>query len=164
MLSSKTMRILAGLSLALSTVLLSSLTVAKAAESSTVELTREGSARLPIIISDKASVEVRKSADELAEYLGKMSGGKFVIEIGNGSRGLVVGQPTDFASLPFELAFESGPFHREDYVLRSHPNGLYLLGASDLAVSHAIWDLLYRLGYRQFFPGPTWEVIPEARD
>jgi len=162
--SSKTIRILAGLSLALSTVLFSSLSVARAAESSAVELTREGSARLPIVISDKASVEVRKSADELAEYLGKMSGGKFVIEIGNGSRGLVVGQPTDFASLPFELAFESGPFHREDYVLRSHSQGLYLLGASDLAVSHAVWDLLYRLGYRQFFPGPKWEVIPAARD
>jgi hypothetical protein len=29
---------------------------------------------------------------------------------------------------------------------------------------HAAWDLLHRLGYRQFFPGETWEVIPEARE
>ena len=27
---------------------------------------------------------------------------------------------------------------------------------------HAVWDLLYRLGYRQFFPGETWEVIPNV--
>ncbi len=39
-----------------------------------------------------------------------------------------------------------------------------LLGASDLAVSHAIWDLLYRLGYRQYFPGANWEVIPPVHD
>ena len=37
---------------------------------------------------------------------------------------------------------------------------MWLLGASDLAVQHAVWDLLYRLGHRQFFPGPAWEVIP----
>ena len=37
---------------------------------------------------------------------------------------------------------------------------MWLLGASDLAVTHAVWDLLYRLGYRQFFPGRVWEVIP----
>lgn len=25
---------------------------------------------------------------------------------------------------------------------------------------HAVWDLLCRLGHRQFFPGETWEVVP----
>ena len=140
------------------------LTGTAAAETPTVELSRDSVASIPIVISAHASAGVLEFADELARYLGKMSGGKFVIETGNGNRGIVVGQSADFASLPFELVFESGAFHREDYVLRSHSNGLYLLGASDLAVSHAIWDLLYRLGHRQFFPGPTWEVVPEAQD
>ena len=130
----------------------------------TIELSHDSQASLAIIIGDKASVEVRKSAEELTQYLEKMSGAKFAVKSGDGSRGIVVGRPNDFGELPFNVAFESGPFHREDYLLRSHSQGLYLLGASDLAVSHAVWDLLYRLGYRQFFPGPTWEVIPEARD
>ncbi|MFW6061108.1 MAG: DUF4838 domain-containing protein, partial [Phycisphaeraceae bacterium] len=30
------------------------------------------------------------------------------------------------------------------------------------ATEHAVWDLLHRLGHRQFFPGRTWEVVPEA--
>ncbi len=41
---------------------------------------------------------------------------------------------------------------------------LYLLGATDQAVTHATWDLLHRLGYRQFFPGETWEVVPKLDD
>ncbi|NUQ00965.1 MAG: DUF4838 domain-containing protein, partial [Armatimonadetes bacterium] len=54
----------------------------------------------------------------------------------------------------------TGPARREQYLLRSHGDGLYLLGASELAVRHATWDLLYRLGHRQFFPGEVWEVVP----
>ena len=42
--------------------------------------------------------------------------------------------------------------------------GLLLVGASDAAVSHAVWDLLYRLGYRQFFPGKNWEVVPQEKN
>ena len=57
-----------------------------------------------------------------------------------------------------------GPAAREQYVLRSHPGGLYVIGAGELAVRHAVWDLLYRLGHRQFFPGPTWEIIPSQRN
>ena len=64
--------------------------------------------------------------------------------------------------LPFAAKFGGGPFEREDYLLRSHAGGLYLLGSTDLAVSHAAWDLLYRIGYRQFFPGDTWEVVPST--
>ena len=49
---------------------------------------------------------------------------------------------------------------REAYIFRSHKDGLYVVGATEPAVEHAVWDLLYRLGYRQYFPGRTWEVIP----
>jgi hypothetical protein len=37
-----------------------------------------------------------------------------------------------------------------------------VIGATELAVEDAVWDLLYRLGYRQFFPGGHWEVIPQT--
>lgn len=135
-----------------------------AMEAQDVELSRQRVASLPIMISERASADVRKSADDLADYLSKLSAANFVVETGDGSRGIVVGRVVDFTNLPFTVEFESGLFHREDYVLRSHSRGLYLLGTTDLAVSHAIWDLLYRLGYRQFFPGPKWEVFPTPQD
>jgi hypothetical protein len=86
------------------------------------------------------------------------------VESGDGSRGIVLGRAADFPKLPFAQAFGSGPFEREDYLLRSRPEGLYLLGATDTAASHAAWDLLQRFGFRQYFPGAVWEIVPPAAD
>lgn len=107
--------------------------------------------RLPVVVRPDASAAVRATAEELAGLLGRLSGVPVKVEIGDGSSGIHLARLPDAAS---------GPFERETYVLRSHPQGLRLLGASDLAVSHAAADLLHRLGYRQFFPGPAWEVLP----
>lgn len=123
-----------------------------------------GKAALPVVIAPAATPAVRASAEEFARLLGRMGGATVAVETGDGSRGIVVGRPADFAKLPFAAAFDADPFHREDYRLRSQADGLWLLGASDLAVSHATWDVLHRLGHRQFFPGATWEVIPPPRD
>ncbi|MHB8955327.1 MAG: DUF4838 domain-containing protein [Pirellulaceae bacterium] len=128
----------------------------------TIELANVHRAMLPVVVGTEASAATKAAAADLAHYLGRMSGAEFTIETGDGSRGIVVGRPADFSLLPISVQFRSGPFDREEYVLRSHAQGLYLLGASDLAVSHAVWDLLYRLGYRQFFPGQTWEVVPNV--
>ena len=129
-----------------------------------VDLSRARQALLSVVIGKDASEGTKAVAADLAAYLGKMSGAEFKIETGDGSRGIVLGRPTEFSKLPFAVTFNPGPFAREDYVLRSHPSGLCLIGATDLAVSHAAWDLLYRLGYRQFFPGETWEVVPPPSD
>src|SRR5262249_31358711 len=39
-----------------------------------------------------------------------------------------------------------------------------VIGTTDTAVEYAVWDLLYRLGHRQFFPGTAWEVVPRTTD
>jgi len=127
-----------------------------------VDLARDGKAALAIVVGVHASPAVRASADELAKYLGRISGGTFKIAADDTDLGIIVGQPSDFSRAPLKVEFGTGPFEREDYILRSRPRALYLLGASDLAVSHAVWDLLDRLGYRQFFPGETWEIIPSS--
>src|SRR5207249_5010348 len=93
--------------------------------------------------------------------LSKISGTSFKVEQSDGAtEGILLGSPQNFPDLPFKLTFEPGPFHREEYILRSADKELYLLGATDLAASHAAYDLLHRLGYRQFFPTETWEIIP----
>jgi hypothetical protein len=101
----------------------------------------------------KASASTKAAGAELAGYLARISGAPFSVETGDGSRGIVLGAVADFGNLPFPLAFGAGPFEREDYVLRSTKDGVWLVGASDLGAAHASWDLLHRLGYRQFFPG-----------
>ena len=122
-----------------------------------------GQARVPVVVSPKASEANKAVAAELARYLGKISGATFEVTPGDGKSGIVVGLAADFPNAavgdPLDV---TDPTRREDYLLRSHERGLYVLGATDLAVSHAVWDLLYRLGHRQFFPGERWEVVPRA--
>jgi len=129
-----------------------------------VSLASDGKAALPVVVSAEASERSRKAAQSLAEYLGWISGAKFMVTTGDGKTGIAVGRPSDFPSLALPRWDPADPTKREDYLLRSHARGLHVIGATDLAIEHAVWDLLYRLGYRQFFPGKTWEVVPEMRD
>ena len=46
-------------------------------------------------------------------------------------------------------------------MLRTHAKGAYLVGATEEGVRNAVWDFLFRLGYRQFFPGKNWEIVPK---
>lgn len=95
-----------------------------------------------------------------------MSGATFVVQEGAAplatqGPGIVLGTANQFQGLetPFK---DGGPTRREDYLLRSNGAGLVLAGATELGLEHAVWDLLHRLGYRQFFPGAKWEIVPKA--
>ncbi|MFH1614583.1 MAG: DUF4838 domain-containing protein [Planctomycetota bacterium] len=130
-----------------------------------VKIAEQGRSLFPVVVGKNVSDEVRKQAGELAAYLGKITGAEFNVKTDEDAKGIAVGMPTDFASKPFnsELAVKDIA-DREAYILCSHKSGLYVLGATELAVEHAVWDLLYRIGYRQFFPGENWEVIPKIEN
>lgn len=136
-----------------------------AAEPPVAHLARDGRALMPVRVAEGASQRVRAAADTLAEYLGRISGVAFEVGVGDGTGGVAVGVVSDFPALSLTGAFDAeGAARSEQYLLRSHSAGLYVIGATDLAVEHAVWDLLYRLGHRQFFPAPEWEVVPERAD
>ena len=124
-----------------------------------------GKARLPIVVSPGASERTRKAATTLADYLGRISGAHFEVTIGDGKSGIAVGVLSDFPALQIKESWDKNDItRREDYLLRSTSNGLLVLGSTELAVEDGVWDLLYRLGYRQFFPGEHWEIIPKTAD
>ncbi len=150
------MKAICNLTLTLS--MLIAISPAQAAEE--VTLASGQQARLPVVVGQQASERTKAAAQTLADYLGRISGAAFTVTPGDGAAGVVVGTPGDFSRLPFPADFPGGPRGREDYLLRSASGGVWALGASDLGVQHAVWDLLYRLGHRQFFPGPVWEVTP----
>lgn len=134
-----------------------------AANPPTVTLAEDGRAVMAVATASDASEEVVEAADTLAAYLEHISGASFERTQGTGDGSIVIGLLDDFADLPFEAAFGTQAFDREDYVLRSTEQELYLIGATPHAVHNAVWDLLYRFGYRQFFPPDAWEIIPEQR-
>lgn len=128
------------------------------------EIARDGKAVQAIVVSAKASEKVKDLAGQLADYLGRIAAAKFEVRPGDGAQGIVVGLAQDFPKLKTGVKFDpADPTRREEYLLRSHGHGIWLIGATEMAVEHAVWDLLYRLGYRQFFPGKTWEVVPQER-
>ncbi|MBM4086202.1 MAG: hypothetical protein FJ272_15570, partial [Planctomycetes bacterium] len=109
-------------------------------------LARDGKALMPVMTAEKASERVRKAAGDLADVLGKMSGAKFEVTSGDGTNGIAVGVADDFPNLALKDKLTvKGVADREAYVLRSHPRGLHVIGATDLAVEDAVWDLLWRL-------------------
>jgi hypothetical protein len=109
----------------------------------------EGKPGVPIIIPANAGEHLRQSAAILSQRLQQISGADFDIRIG-GTHGVILGVVERSPSL----------LERENYRIRTTANNLTVTGNSPTAVRHAVWDLLHRIGYRQFFPGPTWEVIP----
>lgn len=118
-----------------------------------------------IVVGAKATDRTRAAAKTLATQLGRITGGTFAVIDGDGDTGLAVGRAADFPRL--KLADRFAPddsTRREEYLLRSHAGGVHLVGATDMAVEHAVWDLLYRAGYRQYFPGKNWEVVPSKPD
>ena len=126
-----------------------------------VELARAAKPSVPIVLAKDATIQVGNAGTDLATYLNRITGAEFATRAGDGTKGIAVGLPADFPSLNLVKVLEvKNIAGREAYILRSHKDGLYVIGATELAVEHAVWDLLYRLGYRQYFPGPTWEIIP----
>ena len=129
------------------------LTLASAFSTAAEKITlpqRKGSP-FSIVILQEASIAHRECAEKLSENLGTIFSTSFPVT-------------TKPSSPSIRLDITNGPapgaFEREAYTIRTDSNGILLTGATDLALRHAVWDLLYRLGYRQFFPGKTWEIMP----
>lgn len=120
-----------------------------------------GAPRMPVIVGAGASARTRAAAADLAASLGRVCGRPFAVETGDGSRGLALGTAADFPSLRLASEFTAEePMRREQYLLRSRAEGLLAVGATEAAVEAAAADVLYRAGWRRFFPGPAWEVVP----
>lgn len=150
-------------------VMLQALTGAIVSASSTTQtvpaftVASQGQAACAIVIAPPADPDITQHARTLAQYLQKITGASFEVQVGDGSTGIALGTAADFkgVDLPAELT-KGDALSRETYLIRSHAQGVRLVGATSLAVRHATWDLLEQLGYRQYFPGKTWEVIPSV--
>jgi hypothetical protein len=130
-----------------------------------VVLAQGGKALLPVVISGNASEAIRGVADDLAKYLGKISGAKFEVQTGDGARGIVLGNIKDFPHPNLNDALRINGFEgKEAFAIRTTPGRVLLLGATDLGASDAAYRMLDELGCRWLTPHPNWEVIPSTPD
>lgn len=138
---------------------------ASCASAREAQLAAEGRAWMPVVVATNASDGCRKVAEQLSKILARMAGAEFAVTHGDGRTGIAVGRAADFPALKLAREFDANDIaRREEYLLRSHATGVLVAGATDTAVEDAVWDLLHRLGYRQFFPGERWEIVPGLRD
>ena len=129
-------------------------------QAETISLAEDGRALLPIVVSPDATAETRRTATEFATMLKRITGAEFTLAADTMARGIVLGTAREF---PGFVETSAAITDRENYLLRSQRGRLLLIGQTPQAVDHAVWDLLHRVGFRQFFPGPTWEIVPQRR-
>lgn len=143
-------------------LLLASPVAAKPAES---HLAADGKALVSVVISEKASRATKLAAVELADYLGRITGAKFEVVAGNGTKGIVLGTLAEFPNpaLARALALRHTFDGREAFAIRTEPTRMLLIGATDLGASHAAFHFLESLGCRWFYPAQEWEVIPSRK-
>ena len=110
--------------------------------------------------SKDASPETIKSAKILRDKLSEMTGQEIEIEAGPSKGGIIVGTTRELPQYQIKVAPNKKKSESQAYLLRSSQSRLLVIGNSKIGLRNAVWDLLHELGYRQFFPGRTWEVIP----
>jgi hypothetical protein len=120
-----------------------------------VTLVADGQAAVVICAGEDPSETVTLAADELREYLGKMSGAEVAVveTVADGEAAILLGEAAgvDLSGL--------GP---EGSLLRTLPgNRLVVAGRTDMGTLNAAYDLLDLLGVRWLMPGEFGEHVPE---
>lgn len=78
----------------------------------------DGAALMPVVVATNAPDRIRKAADELAAYLGKITGGHFSVTNGDGVAGIAVGLAADFPALGYQKSLRGDNIsNREAYVI-----------------------------------------------
>src|SRR5262245_17293962 len=100
-------------------------------------LAEKRSALHPVVISPRASDATKAVARELADSLSRITGAAFNVEVGDGSRGIVLGTLAEFPNpaLVQPLAIRNTYDGKEAFAIRTEPKRLLLLGATDLGAS-----------------------------
>jgi hypothetical protein len=127
------------------------------------KLAGDGHALMSVVISENASDATKAIAQELAGYLGKISGATFEVKNGDGSQGIVLGTRAEFPHLCSD-AGKTFDESREAILIRSTAPRVALIGSDDLGVPHAAFAFLDALGCRWFMPGEHWTIVPQHRE
>ena len=130
-------------------------------------LAKDGVALAPIVIAENAGPQTKLAVEEMKKVLDQISGAEFKIVTGDGRTGVVVGTIEEFPvpALAKALEIRHSMDGKEAFAIRTDENRVLLVGATDLAASHAVYRFLDELGCRWFFPDATgdWTVIPKLK-
>ena len=130
----------------------------------TVALAQNGTAVLPIVVSEKADEDTKALANELADYLQRISGATFEVKTGDGKKGIVLGTLDQFPTpeLNESLEIVKGIDGREAFAIRTSEKRVLLLAATPRSLMFVTYRFLEELGVRWLAPAQHWTVVPST--
>jgi hypothetical protein len=106
-----------------------------------------------------ASADTKAKANELAGLLAKMTGQAIAITSGVPGPGIRIGTLEELKTEPNVKPLITK--FKDDYILITKNKAVTIVGKDQGTLDLGMWRFFEILGYRQFFPGPTWEYIPQ---
>lgn len=137
---------------------------AHAADAPPYVLVKDGEPRCAVIVPARASVVERHAADELRQFLNKVSGAE-VAERGHREAGLFsifLGTPATCPEIgSFGVREEVERLSSEGFLLQADDRGLLIAGRTPRGVLYGVYAFLEeQIGLRWFFPGEAGEYCP----
>jgi hypothetical protein len=140
------------------------------AAAGTLVLVRDGAPAATIVVAAAAGEKVKTAAQELQDYVAKLSGAKLPLQTDaepvQGTL-VLVGASRLTEALPVTIpAGLTGSRREEGYVIVCRGDRLVLAGNNDgpyHGTEYAVYDFLQRLGVRWFMPGDFGEIVPALR-
>lgn len=130
-----------------------------------LKITDDGKALAIIRLNGNAPAPVKLAAEEIRDYVKKISGAELVI--------------AEKGETPLEIrlgCLENGKNHipkemvetlenadkDEAFYVKSDGDVIYVIGKTPVATLYGAYELLEKMGVRWFFPGPLGEHVPQA--
>jgi hypothetical protein len=133
------------------------------AHSEDILLSKNGIASTKIVVDGKASKEVLFAAEELQQYLKKISGADFEIKEAKDAlkeKNIYVGNSKGVNAL--KVSAEA--LGKEGFIIQTKDGNLVLLGHDDAGTQFAVYTFLEdQLGVRWLWPGELGEVVPKIK-
>lgn len=113
-----------------------------------------------IVLSEQAEDQERYAADDLKDYLHKITGREFVVsdKVPDNGIGIYIGHVSGNEDLFKEVEKQS--LGRDGFILDISADAVRVAGGSKFGTAYGVFELLEQLGVRWFFPGEWGEVVP----
>ncbi|MCX7704860.1 MAG: DUF4838 domain-containing protein [bacterium] len=115
-----------------------------------------------IFVEQNCSQKIKDIASELILWLKKGTGKDFTITSQQVEGGIFI-LNKDSQLLPEIIKKALQGKRKEAFSIYSQGNKLFITGNSDIAIQYGIYRYLDVLGYRWFFPGESWTIVPQLK-
>ncbi|OQA83826.1 MAG: hypothetical protein BWY31_02765 [Lentisphaerae bacterium ADurb.Bin242] len=131
-------------------------------------LAKNGKSVCTIVLKENPSAKEKYAAEELSEFIAKMSGAKVKPEIrhqkSSAQYNIFLGTAKDSALAAKIASSKIKELLHDGYALKAGRDGIILIGGSEDGVIFGAYAFLRKLGMRWFHPGPDGEYCPKLPD